>query len=125
MVLGNTPDKFKKLKSMLDSRHEIKEIVVKCKNFLSTVFILNEKNAEFLNLLSNINCQEIIQSRINHLLSNVNERNSPTINEDSGRISYFSDDHLKQEIFDCGVNEYMQVKNGCTVKFDTKFWIDM
>lgn len=110
---------------MLDSRHEIREILVKCKNFLATSFILNEKNADFLNALCNLNCQVVIQSRIDNIMSNVSGRNLPTSSQDTGRISYFYDGHLKQDILDCGVNDYMQVKNGCTVKFDSKFWIDM
>lgn len=108
---------------MLDSKYDIREILVKCKNFFSIGFVLNEKSGDFLYALSNMSAQVIIRNRLKSIMSIVEK--SASNPSESDRLSYFSEAHLKQDLIECSVNSYMQVKNGCTVKFDSKFWIDM
>ncbi|RNA28581.1 Myotubularin-related 10-B [Brachionus plicatilis] len=86
----------------LASIHEIKAC------FTPEKFKKLKKNADFLNMLSSMSAQVVIQNRLKSIVSSV-ERKKFQSSSESDRLSYFCEAHLKQDMQDCCVDDYMLV----------------
>ncbi|CAF0789872.1 unnamed protein product [Brachionus calyciflorus] len=128
---SSSSEKYKKLATILESKSDlnIRDLIVKCKNFMTKCFILNEKKYDLLYAIAGYNSLAVIQNRFKNIITSLNEKKSQTSTESerfsTSRISYFDPSDLQQELIDSNIIDYMQVKNGSTIKFDTKFWIHM